>query len=42
MLPSAAGLAALGQSGRVNLRDPGGPPPGTAGEGAAPVPAATA
>jgi hypothetical protein len=33
---------ALCLSGRWNLRDPGSPQPGTAGEGVAPVPAATA
>jgi hypothetical protein len=42
LLAAAAGLVALCLSGRWNLRDPGGPPPGTAGEGVAPVPAATA
>jgi hypothetical protein len=42
LLAAAAGLVALCLSGRWNLHDPAGPPPGPAGEGVAPVPAARA
>jgi len=42
LLAAAAGLVALCLSGRWNLRDPGGPPPGAAREGVATVPAARA
>jgi hypothetical protein len=42
LLAAAAGLVALCLSGRWDLRDPGVPPPGTAGEGVTPVPAARA